>query len=317
MILIYLLKEQIGKDKIMEASEQKVDLLTWKDLQNHTIWWARQMFYACQFFLNVWRRHKLLTISIMGFFILSSLGILYMRSNEYEMTTTFAYGDLHPKIFGDMVDKLNSVIQNGQTAKAGQLMRLSTAQAEKILEVKVSDTRGKPLTTNYNLGGEPMIVTLKLSEPLNEDSLRQGITYYLNSDLFTSERLDVKKRLLQEELRYIDVKLMTIDSILTNLYSNERALESPQGSINIENAEGKNAYELLSFSRELLQRKSAVENALIRPENVIALDNFLLLPRARFGPISIIVFGVAGAIIGFLLSSIIVFWREKLFHLVV
>ena len=53
--------------------------------------------------------------------------------------TTFVYGDLHPKIFGDMVDKLNALIQNDQIAQVAGLMNLAAGQAEKIKDfVKVS-----------------------------------------------------------------------------------------------------------------------------------------------------------------------------------
>ncbi len=119
-----------------------------------------------------------------------------------------------------------------------------------------------------------------------------------------------------EELEYVKRKLKTTDSILSKLYT-----DNPQGMpddrrITIENSEGKNAYELLSFSRELVQRKKDIENSLALPENVIAIDNFILLPKARFTVGSALKYGGMGAFLGFLFALAIVFWREQLRPLV-
>lgn len=288
------------------------DALSWQDLQNHGLWVLGLVYRTFLFFINVIRKNFLLCLLCMSFFAAIQVGMLYLKTKEYRMTTTFVYGDLHPKIFGDMVDKLNTLLKNKYYDKATQLLQLNEEQVKKINWIGVSDPKGKSLSTNFNLGKEPMITTISLSAPIAEDSLQNAIIYYLNSNPFTAERLDLKKRLLEEELAYTNNKINTIDSVLANLYAQPTPIQPDKANITIEQSEGKNAYELLSFSRELIKRKAELENQLIRPENVLPIDNFLVLPQAQFNVGGIVNKGILGGIMGYFLAAIIVFWRDYL-----
>ncbi len=285
--------------------------LSWEDLRQHGISILKVFHGLISFFYDqVMRRHFPLATVFMAIAAAVSIGLLYQKSQTYEVNTTFVYGDLHPKIFGDMIGKLNAIINYGQIDRAAALTGLTSNQVQKVLKVEVADTRGRSLVKNYTLGKEPILITVQLSDYMSEDSLQEAVAFYLNNNPFTAERADLKKRLWQEELQYADQKIKTIDSLLNKLYSDKANSPIDQNRVTIENAEGKNAYELLSFSRELLQRKAELENQLANPDNVFAIDNFLILPREQFSPGSVIKHGITGAIVGFLLATLIVFWRK-------
>lgn len=295
------------------ARQEKSDALTWEDLRRHALWWVGLFHRAFGFFAGVWRRHRWASLAGMSLGVTLLIGMLYLRAGEYRMTTTIVYGELHPKIFGDMVAKLNGLLKNQRQDKAAELMQLSREQVEKIRSVKITDIKGKTLVTNYTFRKEPLLLTIGLSAPIDEDTLRRAVLHYFNGNPFTADRLELKKRLLLEERDYIDRKLETIDSILSNLYIRRKSgVRDGQSTINIETSEEKNAYELLSFSRDLLHRKGEIENNLVNPENVIAIDNFLILPRERMSAGAIVKYGVAGAVMGFLAVSFLFFWAEVL-----
>jgi hypothetical protein len=205
--------------RIMVSQGKKKDELTWQDLQDHALWWVKLGYRSFRYLTTFWQRHFKLTVLSMGGFAVLMTGLLYLEAQQYQVTTTFVYTELHPKIFGDMADKLNATIKTESTQRVAELLHLSVEDAGKIKGVVVSDNRGKPLSNNYSTRKEPMLVTIKLAAPLPEDSLRQAISQYFNDNPFTADRLELKKRQLNEELAYIDVKLQTIDSILTTLYS--------------------------------------------------------------------------------------------------
>jgi hypothetical protein len=69
---------------------------------------------------------------------------------------------------------------------------------------------------------------------------------------------------------------------------------------------------LLNFSRELLQRKSEIENTLVNPETVFPIDNFIILPEARFNAPAIVFKGLMGVVIGYFFAAFVGFWRDKL-----
>lgn len=290
------------------------DQLSWQDLQAHALWWGRLGYAIFSFFWQVLWKYWKLSFGLMLLFALLQIGRLYGEAQEYEMTSTFVYGDLHPKVFGDMIAKVNTLIANQETEQVSQLLALKSSQVDKIKSIRVADNRGKSLVDNYTMNKEPMIITVKMRAPIPGDSLQTAINTYLNSNPFSAKRLDMKKRLLSEELTFINNKQATIDSVLKRLYEVPQAqVAKPDlGAINIENSEGKNAYDLLRFSRELVQRKSDIENSLVQVENVFAIDNFIVLPSARFSLGAIIKKGIIGGIMGFLLAAVLLLWRLHL-----
>jgi|GEM_PF-1625731 len=288
------------------------DQLSWQDLQKHALWWVKLAADTISFFWRVLWKHWLLSFSLIA--IISGLQIfsLYQKAQSYEMTSTFVYGDLHPKIFGDMIAKVNALINNKEKDQVANLLNLKPSQIDKISSIKVADSRGKSLESNFTMHKEPMIITVKMKKPIPGDSLQAAINHYLNSNPFSAKRLQMKKRLLEEELVFINTKQATIDSVLKRLYENPGAATTEAGAVTIENSEGKNAYELLRFSRELVQRKTDIENSLVQAENVFAIDNFIVLPSARFGLGGVIKGLIIGGILGLFLSAAIIFWREHL-----
>lgn len=288
------------------------DQLSWQDLQQHALWWVKLAANTVSFFWRVLWKHWFLSFGFITLFTSLQLFSLYQQSKSYEMTSTFVYGDLHPKIFGDMIAKVNVLLNNQATEQVANLLQLESSQVKNISSIKVSDSRGKSLESNYTMHKEPMIITVKMQHPIPGDSLQLAINHYLNSNPFSAKRLAMKKRLLQEELEFINTKQVTIDSVLKRLYETPTSAAKESGAVTIENSEGKNAYELLSFSRELVQRKTDIENSLVQVENVFAIDNFIVLPSARFGLGGILKSLIIGGVLGLLLAAAIVFWREYL-----
>ena len=295
----------------MSHPRDQNEILTWEDLQQHGLGLLRSARVAVRFFGSLtFGKHRLITGLIAVLSICLLIGVLYQKSRTYGGTTTLIYADLHPKIFGDMIEKLDALIAFRQTERASDLLHLAPSQVEKIKRIKITDTRGRSLLKNYTMAKEPLILSIELTEMLAEDSLEKALIDYLNENPFTAERIDLKKELWREELSYNEQKIATIDSVLNILYTTEGRLETSSSGVTIENAEGKNAYELLSFSRELLQRKSEIENQLANPENVIPIDHLLILPQAKFGLGSLLKQVVLGLVIGILVSGLFVFWRD-------
>ena len=296
----------------MATPNSSDDQLSWQDLQKHALWWVQLAANSLRFFWMVLWKHWRLSFSLI--ILISGLQIwgLYQQSQRYEMTSTFVYGDLHPKIFGDMIAKVNALIDNEETEQIANLLQLKPTQVENITSIKVVDSRGKSLERNFTMHKEPMVITVKMNHPIPGDSLQLAINHYLNSNPFSAKRLAMKKRLLEEELVFIRAKQATIDSVLKRLYENPGRTTTEAGAVTIENSEGKNAYELLRFSRELVQRKTDIENSLVQAENVFAIDNFIVLPSARFGLGGILKGLIVGGIVGLFLAAAIVFWREHL-----
>lgn len=285
------------------------DVLSWKDIRDHLLWWLRLAARSLSFARDVMTRYKRISWPLMLVGAGLAVGALYLKSKVFTMTTTYVYGDLHPKIFGDMIDKLNALIWDYRTGKAAEVTGLTEEQAGQLLRFEVTDSRGRPLSNNYTLHKEPLILTVDMRRAIDEDSLRTAISSYFNGNPFTADRMEMKKKLLRDELTFIDGKLETIDTVLTNLYAGDTTPAPAEKGITVESSEGKNAYELLNFSRELMKRKTEIENNLSFPENVIPIDNFLVLPKARMTPVSLAKSAVAGAVAGFLLAGLFLLFR--------
>ncbi len=288
---------------------ENTDVLSWKDIRDHLLWWLRLAARSLSFARDVMTRYKRISWPLMLAGAGLAVGALYLKSKVFTMTTTYVYGDLHPKIFGDMIDKLNALIWDNRTGKAAEVTGLTEEQAGQLLRFEVTDSRGRPLSNNYTLHKEPLILTVDMRRAIDEDSLRTSISSYFNGNPFTADRMEMKKKLLRDELTFIDGKLETIDTVLTNLYAGDTTPAPAEKGVTVESSEGKNAYELLNFSRELMKRKTEIENNLSFPENVIPIDNFLVLPKARMTPVSLAKSAVAGAVAGFLLAGLFLLFR--------
>ncbi len=297
----------------MTKEPRQRDILTWQDFQNHAQWWSVQLTRALQFFQQVITRHWRISWPLMGGFAAVAIGLLYLDAQAYQLQTTYVYNELHPKIFGEMGKKLNALIQYGQYDQVADLMSLNEEQARFITSIQITDERGKPFVENYAYRKEPMVVTLTMQQPIAADSLRAGLTQFLNSNPFIADRLEHKKDLLREELIFVERKLKTVDSVLTNVYANGDSSEGAEtaSSVKIENSTGKDAYDLFQFSRELMKRKSQIQNELFQPNNATPVDNFLVLPKARFAAGPILKRGLSGALLGFALASLVVFLRRS------
>lgn len=293
----------------MAQHNNKSDEISWLDLQNHLLWWVAIFNRIRRLMFSSWKQNRMLYYLSMGLSLAFFILYLYGKAQTYQVKTTFVYGDLHPKIFGDMVGKLNALINNKNWGKVASLMQLSPADARKISSVKAYNSRGKSFKKDYSFRKEPMIIEMDLKDSIEESRLKRAIVNYLNSNPFTADRLELKKKLYYEELAYIDKKMNTIDSVLNTFYSRQNI---DKRTITIENSQVDDTYELLKFSRELMQRKSEIENSLVNPENIFAIDNFIILPKAKFGPGSIIKYGLASQIFGFCFAFFLVFWRKVL-----
>ena len=290
----------------MQPLPEDSDSLTWQDLIKHTAVLVAILSSFFNFFRQVLIQRSRITLPLIFLFSLLSLFVLYNRSTSYEGTTTFVYKELHPKIFGDMVQRLNELFYFDQVNKAAALLNLKPNQAKLISNIKATDTQGRAFTKNYAFRQEPMVVTISLSGIIDEDSLRQSITNYLNGNPFTRDQLELKKQLLRDEEQFIDEKIQTIDSLLVNLSPKNTDSRKQLTTISIEGTEGKEIYELLNFSKELMKRKAEIQNHLARPENVVAIDNLIVLPKAKITTSALIKYMFIGSVIGFLLSSLLI-----------
>lgn len=300
----------------MEPSASKNDTLTWDDIYQHGLWWLRAGHNVYRFGLEVVFKNWLTSLLLAALCSGLLLAWLFQKSQQYEMKTTFVYSELHPKIFGDMGVKINSLIASKQVDQVASLLALNEAQAEKVKKISITDVRGKSLVKNYTFRKEPITISVLLSEPINADSLHDGVTYYLNSNPFTGGRLDLKTKLMREELHFIEEKLETIDTAIVNLMDNTDNKIPVLNTLEIEGKEGKQMYELLSFSREMVLRRSEIQSKLANPENVVAIDNFIILPKALINFGSILKHLLVGIILGLILSAMVVLWRQYLYPLV-
>lgn len=290
----------------MHRANSQNDQLSWSDLRDHLAWWVLQI---KNFFGFIWDsvkkrpwRFRLLVALGAAFAVFQ----LFQKAQKYIVRCTYQYEELHPKVFGDMTSKLNALIRDESYNKLAGLLQLTPEEVEYIISIEVTDNRGKKLEQNYSLHREPMIVEIELTDPIEDKRLEKGITDYFNSNPFIASRLGPKIENLKKEKAYIQDNLKKIDTILANYYANRA---TPLSGITIENSQVEDAYDVLKFSRELIQREQEVDKQLVHPENMYAVDNFIVIPAARFSTGPIIGAAILGIAMGFLISLLWSAWE--------
>jgi hypothetical protein len=276
--------------------------LEWADLGDHVLWWINGIRGGIRLAWNNFRKNFVLYLIFIVLGLATSLGYLYQKSQTYIGKTTYRYSELHPQIFGNMVDKLNGLISSKDFDEFSSRISLPLSQARKIMKIEVTNSRGRDFSRIHAVSQVDMTVTVELSDTMDAEVLGQAVTRYFNNNPYTAARLDLKKQILNNEMEYIDGRVAMIDSILLAFQQKK----GPSVSIPaIEDLGLADSYELLRFSKELIDRKSEISYHLLDPQNVISLDSMVILPEARFTPISAVLYGLVGIFVGVLIATAI------------
>lgn len=222
-----------------------------------------------------------------------------MTQGTYKASFTVVYDDLVRKIYGDRLEKLNTLISQDQTKHVATLLNVPQATANSIVKIQGTNILGEDLTKDLNTDKIPFVVKFVVRDKKYIDDVQQGIVNFLESgNDYMVNRKSLRNEEINDELRYIDNQLNLIDSVKRIEYNStiNNPSEAKKDQITGNGSLFEFSYQLYKKKQELLKKQKA-------PGTIQVIDDAIVSTNAN-KPLGLLI--VLGVIAGFVVYIILV-----------
>lgn len=230
---------------------------------------------------------------------IATLSFLSLRkSNTYTASFTVVYEDLVRKIYGDRLEKLNTLLQSNNE-RAAELLNLDIKIVETIEEVKGTNILGEDLSKDMNIDRIPFIINITVTDTSKITEIQNGILSFLeNSNSYLMEKRNLKISEIKDEIAFISTQLEMMDTLKRKYY-----LSGKDASLSTEKATGTQA-DVYGLSYDLFKKRQDLMKKLEMPMNLYIIDDALVSKSAGR---SFKAIGIIGVLIGLILYTSIVY----------
>lgn len=232
--------------------------------------------------------------------ILIPVGLLlfknYRDSKVYKATFTVTYEELVRKIYGDRLNKLNTMLRESP-GQAAAVLGVSQQTVKAFKGVKAENIIGEDLAKDMSVEKIPFIIHAFVSDTTAVPAIQKGVVRFLEeSNTYLAEKKELRMQEMENELSFINNQLSLLDT-LKRKYNNNSSLSKAD-----KNSEDFGSIYQLSY--DLYKRKMELEKKISQPENIYVIDDALVpVPNSR----SYIKVGIIGLIAGFVFYLLIVY----------
>lgn len=210
--------------------------------------------------------------SVKRFFVLAILiiaiiiGIGYYHNQRapsfYSSTMVCTYNYLHKKVYGEMLHRLNYLVENQSYAALTNELNIPVETAKKIVGIKARNIAGSPLHEDITEDKLPLYFTVIVTDKDLFPVLQEAIVDYLNTSIpFRQKRIQLELERYNEKIDFLNATLQQIDSVI---YEYRNNLDSFQGK-------GDTISGLFGFVR-LLQLKEDLKNRKLSDQKMMQLQ---------------------------------------------
>ncbi len=192
---------------------------TWKALENQ---WAEAVGFFSAMFQSFVSGFKKQFLGFLLFAVIFGIvgGVFsWFKKDIYHSQMTVSYAQLEKKIYGDMLFKLNQLVQNEQYNELSVLLDLPVEQSQDIKSIKGINIHNQELTTDLSVEKVPFYIVVEVYNRDVLDDLENSIVDYLSHSAFVKERLDLNARNYKKEIEHLTNQLAYMDSLKVLLMS--------------------------------------------------------------------------------------------------
>lgn len=192
---------------------------TWKALENQ---WAEAVGFFSAMFQSFVSGFKKQFLGLLLFAVIFGIvgGVFaWFKKDIYHSQMTVSYAQLEKKIYGDMLFKLNQLVQNEQYNELSVLLDLPVEQSQDIKSIKGINIHNQELTTDLSVEKVPFYIVVEVYNRDVLDDLENSIVDYLSQSAFVKERLELNARNYKKEIEHLTNQLAYMDSLKVLLMS--------------------------------------------------------------------------------------------------
>lgn len=213
---------------------------------------------------------------------------------------TVSYQHYEKKIYADMLDKLDQLIQSDDIAALATQLNLPEEIIEKLVSIKSFNIRKEPLLQDLSTERIPFYIQVGTNDPTIFQQLQPAIVHYLDDTEFIRQRIEFMKMQNLEKLQFYENRIGFMDSVssLMIAHSQLNQKEDPEVIMNLH-----------TESVKLFERINELKGALQFNVNIEVLDGFVPGSRPDMPSLFVflfygIFFGLAGRLAALLLLGV-------------
>lgn len=202
------------------------------------------------------------------------------RQSMYEAKMVCGYSDNHSRIFGEMLDHLNTLLLSGNRDELAQLLGMSVKNTEGIESIEGKTFSMGALKDNYATGREPFYIFVRLRDKSVLNDLENGLLNYLSNATASRRSADRQAKKWADRIRYYRQESSKIDSLKEAI-----RLSYLQGNKGLIGGEGTNPIaDLYKLSDSMSFYLSDCEYYLAHYASVEPVMDFIARPLAPPAP---------------------------------
>lgn len=243
------------------------------------------------------------------FFCCLLLGILAFvfvnvrKAGIYHASFTVMYEELVRKVYGDRLEKLNSLLRENKP-KAVTLLGVSEKAASSLKSVEGENILGEDLNKDLNTDRIPFVVNIYLNDTTYVPELQDGILHYLEEgNSYLSDKRKIKIKEIEDEIAFIDNQLLMMDSLKRRYNSMGGIVTTSSSTTTTTTTEGT----VYSFSYELYKKKQELLKKKEMPMNLYVIDDAIVPVKSNrsYALVALVGF-IAGAFLYLFIAYIVI-----------
>lgn len=245
---------------------------TWYALENQ---WAEAMgFFSAMFQSFV----KVLKKQFIGFFIFAIVfgagGGIYawFKKDVYHSQMTVSYAQLEKKIYGDMLFKLNQLVENKQYQDLSSLLKMPLGQVEEIKSIQGINIHNQELITDLSVEKVPFYIMVDVYNTDVLENLEAALVNYVSQSDFVENRLKLNENNYKKEIIHLQHQLTYMDSLKVLLMSD---------CSNLDGEVAKNLNQLNESQNVIFAKIRDFESALQFNKNIEVMDGFIAQHQSK------------------------------------
>lgn len=135
----------------------------------------------------------------------------------YTSKSSFIYTDLHKKVYGEMIDKIDELLQTHSYKTIAGLLQVDEQLIYPLIGVKAINLYGSKLSEDITTEKSPFYIVVTAGEKQVFDSLHIILEQYLNNNVYAAAQRERKNNIIRKEVIHNQKELAMLDSLKRQL----------------------------------------------------------------------------------------------------
>lgn len=165
------------------------------------------------FFWLVLQKKKFILLSTLLISAVISFYLLQRNKSIVEARMSCVFSDNYQKVFGEMLQQVNFLLENEDYNEAGQLLNIDANEVKKIVEIKGKTISLGKMEEVYSTHKDPFYIYVRVTDPSILPLLEEKVLEYLNQNPLSQKSVQRQKEKWQGRISFYEQQLVKLDSL--------------------------------------------------------------------------------------------------------